>query len=55
LALKITSSSYKTASGNVQWTADGIQSIPNGSINTVKLADGAVTTVKIADGAGDYG
>lgn len=37
--------------GNVLWTADGIQSIPNGSITTIKLADGAVTTIKIADGA----
>lgn len=41
----------KDSSDNVLWTADGIQSIPNGSITTVKLADGAVTTVKIADSA----
>lgn len=37
--------------GNVLWTADGIQTIPDGSITTLKLADGAVTTVKLSDGA----
>lgn len=37
--------------GVVQWTADGIQSIPNGSVTTVKLADGSVTTQKLADGS----
>jgi hypothetical protein len=35
--------------GNTLWTADGIQSIPDGSITTVKLADGSVTTAKLAD------
>lgn len=41
----------KDSSNNVLWTADGIQTIPDGSITTAKLADGAVTTVKLADGA----
>jgi hypothetical protein len=49
----IGSSSYKfilkDSLSNTLWTADGIQSIPDGSITTVKLANGAVTTVKIAD------
>jgi hypothetical protein len=41
----------KDSLDNVLWTADGVQTIPNGSITTIKLADGSVTTAKIADGA----
>lgn len=36
------------ALGVVQWTRDGIQFIPDGSINTVMLADLSVTRPKIA-------
>jgi hypothetical protein len=39
----------KDSSDNVIWTADGVQTIPDGSITTIKLADGSVTTIKIAD------
>lgn len=49
----IGSSAYKfvlkDSLGNVLWTRDNIQYIPDGSISTIMLADGSVTTVKIAD------